>query len=121
MAITWKLRKVLAEKCGVGSATALQALLEKNAGVKLSLQSLTVPLNRTPKAIRFQTMQAVCNATGLKLSEFCEVVPEVMVARPLPKPLYHSRKPAIELGFPSPRDYYGMERLKENKKGNRNR
>lgn len=114
MSHQWTLRAVLAEKCGIHSATALKARLEANAGVQLSLQSLTVLLNTSPNAIRFQTIQAVCTATGLRLSDFCEVLPDAPVAGTSPKRLYHSRSAErpTKLEFPSPRDFYGKRHLK---------
>jgi DNA-binding Xre family transcriptional regulator len=112
MACNWKLRAVLADKCGIGSATALKKRLEKSAGVKLSLQSVSVLLKKRPDAIRFQTIQALCNATDLKLSDFCEVLPEVLEPCFAPKSLYgrgQQSKPAGQ-GFPAPRDFYKPKR-----------
>ena len=111
MACTWKLRAVLADRCGITSATALKARLEVTAGVKLSLQSVAILFNRSPNAIRFQTMQALCDATGLQLSDFCEVVPDAPVVCKPAKPLYRSRRSGNELtkGFPSPRAFYGSK------------
>lgn len=114
MSHKWTLRAVLAERCGIHSATALKARLETNAGVKLSLQSLTVLLNKSPNAIRFQTIQAVCTATGLSLSDFCEVLPDAPVAGNPPARIYGSRSSgrATKLQFPPPRAFYGKKHLK---------
>jgi DNA-binding Xre family transcriptional regulator len=117
MALTWKLREVLADRCGIHSATALGKLLEGTAGVKMSLESLSQQINGHPAAVRFQTIQAICTATGLKLSDFCEVSPDAPAICNTAKPLYSvTRKSgkARILGFPSPRDFYQPKRLKGN-------
>ncbi len=114
MSHQWTLRAVLAEKCGIHSATALKARLEAKAGVQLSLQSLTVLLNTSPNAIRFQTIQAVCTATGLRLSDFCEVLPDPPAAGASPRRLYHTRSAdrPPQLEFPSPRALHGKRHWK---------
>jgi DNA-binding Xre family transcriptional regulator len=107
MAFRWELQQVLAARCGIATATALQKLMAE-AGVTLSLESTSALLRSSPMAIRFRTMQALCNATRLKLSDFCEVSPEEVDQQNAPTPLYRSRKPADRsaLEFPSPRTFY---------------
>ena|SRR5579872_2090074 len=114
MARSWTLRQVLAERNGIATATALQRLLASKAGVKLSLQSTSVLLKACPGSIRFQTMQAVCNATGLKLSDFCEILPDCSEQQNTPRPLYPNRKPVRQsaLEFPSPRDFCAARKSK---------
>jgi hypothetical protein len=48
MALTWKLRDVLIEKCGIRSASELRLLLEQRAGATLSLQSVFVDSQQKP-------------------------------------------------------------------------
>ncbi len=114
MARSWTLRQVVADRCGKATATALQRLLASKAGVKLSLQSTSLLLKACPGSIRFQTMQAVCNATGLKLSDFCEILPDCSEQQSPPKPLYPNRKPVQRsaLQFPSPRNFSAARKSK---------
>ena len=113
MPFRWELRQVLAAKCGVTSATALQNLLAESE-VTLSLESTSSLLRSAPKAIRFRTMQALCTATGLKLSDFCEILPEHAGQQNSPGPLYPGCKSAGKSAphFPSPRNFFVPRRSK---------
>jgi len=76
MSVVWNLKKWLAVERDIYRPTELQALLAEKADVQLSLQSVSALVNGKPSAIRFQTVQALCNALDCKLSDFCDVLPE---------------------------------------------
>lgn len=76
MPLRWNLRLYLANHHGIFRATELQVLLKEKAGVHLSLQSVSTLMKDSPSAMRVQTIQAICNALGCKLSDFCEVLPD---------------------------------------------
>lgn len=112
MSFRWDLRQVLEAKCGISTARALQRLLA-DAGVTLSLESTSALLRSSPRAIRFRTMQALCTATRLNLSDFCEISPDCAGPQVVPGALYHCKgagKAAPH--FPSPRKFYLPRKLK---------
>ena len=71
MPTNWKLRELLKER-GVKSASEISRSLEK-IGYQLSVQAVCDLLNRPPKMIRLETIEAICNAFYIPLSEFLEV------------------------------------------------
>ena len=73
MPTSWKLRELLKER-GVKSASEISRSLEK-IGYQLSVQAVCDLLNRPPKMIRLETIEAICNAFYIPLSEFLEVLP----------------------------------------------
>jgi len=73
MPTNWKLRELLKER-GVKSASEISRSLEE-IGYQLSIQAVCDLLNRPPKMIRLETIQAICNAFYIPLSEFLEVLP----------------------------------------------
>jgi len=112
MSLRWDLRQILAAKCGISTASALQRLLA-DAGVTLSLESTSALLRSSPKAIRFRTIQALCTATTLNLSDFCEVSPDRAGPQVAPGPLYHCKGAGKAAPyFPSPRKFFVPRRSK---------
>lgn len=73
--IRWRLRQVMAEK-GVWSAQDLVRLLEERAGIILSHRAVTELVNRTPRAVRFTTLEALCVALDVQPPDIMEYVPE---------------------------------------------
>ena len=73
MPTKWKLRELLKER-GVKSASEISRSLEE-IGHQLSIQAVCDLLNRPPKMIRLETIEAICNAFYIPLSEFLEVLP----------------------------------------------
>jgi DNA-binding Xre family transcriptional regulator len=73
MPTKWKLRELLKER-GVKSASEVSRSLEE-IGHQLSVQAVCDLLNRPPKMIRLETIEAICNAFYIPLSEFLEVLP----------------------------------------------
>jgi putative transcriptional regulator len=73
MPTKWKLRELLKER-GVKSASEISRSLEE-IGHQLSVQAVCDLLNRQPKMIRLETIEAICNAFYVPLSEFLEVLP----------------------------------------------
>jgi putative transcriptional regulator len=73
MPTNWKLRELLKER-GVKSASEISRSLQK-IGYQLSVQAVCDLLNRPPKMIRLETIEAICNAFYIPLSEFLEVLP----------------------------------------------
>ena len=73
MPTQWRLRELLKER-GVKSASEISRSLEK-IGYQLSVQAVCDLLNHQPKMIRLETIEAICNAFYIPLSEFLEVLP----------------------------------------------
>ncbi|HET6978657.1 MAG TPA: helix-turn-helix transcriptional regulator [Pyrinomonadaceae bacterium] len=73
MPTKWTLRELLKER-GVKSASEISRSLEE-IGHQLSVQAVCDLLNRQPKMIRLETIEAICNAFYIPLSEFLEVLP----------------------------------------------
>jgi DNA-binding Xre family transcriptional regulator len=73
MPTQWRLRELLKER-GVKSASEISRSLEE-IGHQLSVQAVCDLLNRQPKMIRLETIEAICNAFYIPLSEFLEVLP----------------------------------------------
>ena len=79
MPTKWKLRELLKER-GVKSASEISRSLEE-IGHQLSVQAVCDLLNRQPKMIRLETIEAICDAFYIPLSEFLEVLPRVSQKR----------------------------------------
>lgn len=111
MALIWDFRIWLAQEYEIFSPAQLQKVLVERAGVKLSLQALSNLMKSRPGAIRFQTMQAICNALNCRLSDFCQMTPDVQ-PRTLhtgdPKRLYGSlsKDNCKERLYPDPSEYF---------------
>ena len=73
MPTNWKLRELLKER-DVKSASEISRSLEE-IGYQLSVQAVCDLLNRPPKMIRLETIEAICDAFYIPLSQFLEVLP----------------------------------------------
>ena len=73
MPINWKLRELLKERGGKSAAKISKIVLEQT-GYQLSTQAVC-DLLRQPKMIRLETIQALCDAFYIRLSDFLEVFP----------------------------------------------
>jgi len=73
MPSNWKLRELLKERGGKSAAKISKIVLEQT-GYQLSTQAVC-DLLRQPKMIRLETIQALCDAFYIRLSDFLEVFP----------------------------------------------
>ena len=73
MPINWKLRELLKERGG-NNAAEISRILEQT-GYRLSTQAVCDLLNRQPKMIRLDTIQALCEAFYITVADFLEVLP----------------------------------------------
>jgi len=99
MPTKWKLRELLKER-GVKSASEISRSLEE-IGHQLSVQAVCDLLNRQPKMIRLETIEAICNAFYIPLSEFLEVLP---MASRKPQEKTRTREPPSDKGAQRARD-----------------
>jgi DNA-binding Xre family transcriptional regulator len=74
MPINWKLRELLKERGGNNAAKISRIVLEQT-GYQLSTQAVCDLLNRQPKMIRLETIQALCDAFYIRVADFLEVLP----------------------------------------------
>jgi DNA-binding Xre family transcriptional regulator len=74
MPVNWKLRDLLKERGGNSAAKISRIVLEQT-GYQLSTQAVCDLLKRQPKMIRLETIQALCDAFYIRLSDFLEVLP----------------------------------------------
>jgi DNA-binding Xre family transcriptional regulator len=74
MPINWKLRELLKERGG-NSAAKIRKIVLEQTGYQLSTQAVCDLLKRQPKMIRLETIQALCDAFYIRLSDFLEVLP----------------------------------------------
>ncbi len=91
MAVEWTLKRWLALNRNIYRATELQSLIKERTNIELSLTAVSALVNRPPSGIRFQTIQALCDALECNLCDFCNVRPN---ARQSAK--YRQRKAAGE-------------------------
>src|SRR5947209_18653353 len=80
MPVQWNLKQWLAVNRQIYRPSELQSLLEQKTGVQLSLQAISSLLNNVPNALRLSTVQALCNALDCTLNDFCQVLPDQLVA-----------------------------------------
>lgn len=80
MSFKWTLREVLAQR-GFSKASHISRIIQERTRYRISAQAVCELLNGEPKMLRLETAQAFCDAFGLRVSEFCEMVPD-----PLRKP-----------------------------------
>jgi DNA-binding Xre family transcriptional regulator len=117
MPVVWNLKKWLVVERDIYRPSQLQALLVEKAGVRLSLQAVSALINGKPNALRFLTIQALCNALNCKLSDFCDVLPDSLeqqkrrkVSGDTPRRLYGGgEKSKEEIDFPDPRRFVEYE------------
>ena len=83
MSLIWSLQRELYTRKNLFRPVDLQALLIEQ-GLKLSRPAVGSLVNETPDAVRLRTMQAICNALGCRLSDFCIMEPDATnhTARP---------------------------------------
>src|SRR5687767_9621323 len=74
MPINWKLRELLKDRGG-NSAAKIRKIVLEQTGYQLSTQAVCDLLKRQPKMIRLETIQAICDAFYIRLSDFLEVLP----------------------------------------------
>jgi DNA-binding Xre family transcriptional regulator len=109
MAIAWTLKKWLAVNRDIYRPSEVQSLLAEKVGVRLSLQAISTIINGQPSALRLQTIQALCTALDCRLSDFCDVTPDLPTERKKkkangPTPLYGGRQPQNS-PFPDPKTF----------------
>jgi hypothetical protein len=75
MSIKWILREVLAQR-GFTTASEISRIIKERTGYRISTQAVCELLNGEFKLLRLETTQAFCDAFGLRVSEFFEVVPD---------------------------------------------
>lgn len=105
MPIQWTLRKWLAVTHDLYGATALRMRILEATGIDISSQALGELLRKPPRALRIDTVQAICTAFQCKLSEFCEVTPNPARRRSRHRPYAsQGRKRRVEAisDFPAP-------------------
>ena len=74
MPINWKLRELLKERGG-NSAAKIRKIVLEQTGYQLSTQAVCDLLNRQPKMIRLETIQALCESFYITVTDFLEVLP----------------------------------------------
>ena len=74
MSVKWVLREVLVQR-GFITASDISRIIKERIGYKISTQAVCDLLNDEPKMLRLETAQAFCDAFGLRVSEFFEMVP----------------------------------------------
>jgi len=72
--IKWKLRQVMVDK-GLWTGQDLLDLLEQKAGIIISHTAVMQLIKQTPKAIRFQTLEALCVALECDPWDLIEYTP----------------------------------------------
>lgn len=74
MSVKWILREVLAQR-GFTTASEISRLIKERTGYRISTQAVCELLNGQFKMLRLETAQALCDAFGLRVSEFFEMMP----------------------------------------------
>ncbi len=77
MALTWRLRQVMASR-GIWSGAELGRLMEQKAGYKLSAPSISALLTDAPRQVKAQTMDALCTALECTPSDLWVHTPTVL-------------------------------------------
>lgn len=77
MALTWKLRQVMASR-GIWSGAELGRLMEQKAGYKLSAPSISALLTEEPRQMKAQTMDALCTALNCSPSDLWHHTPSMI-------------------------------------------
>ncbi len=85
MPVNWNLKDWLRDARNVSSASEAKRIVWERTGYVLSTQAVCDLMQRGPKMIRLETVQAFCDAFYCRLSDFCEVRPIAVKRRP-PKP-----------------------------------
>lgn len=74
MSVKWILREVLAQR-GFTTASKVSRTIHQRTGYKISTQAVCDLFNGEPRMLRLETTQAFCDAFGLRVSEFFDMVP----------------------------------------------
>ncbi|HYJ84874.1 MAG TPA: helix-turn-helix transcriptional regulator [Pyrinomonadaceae bacterium] len=74
MPIKWILRDLL-RQLEIKKASEISRIIYDRTGYRISTQAVCDLLNDKPKMLRLDTAQAFCDAFGLRLGDFCEIVP----------------------------------------------
>ncbi len=74
MPVKWNLREVLRQR-GITRASQTSRIIYDRTGYKISTQAVCDLLKAEPKMLRLDTAQALCDALGLQLRDFLEIVP----------------------------------------------
>ncbi len=74
MPIKWNLREML-RQVEITKASEISRIIYDRTEYRISTQAVCDLLNDKPKMLRLDTAQAFCDAFGLRLGEFCEIVP----------------------------------------------
>jgi DNA-binding Xre family transcriptional regulator len=75
MGMKWRLREFVRER-GMVRASQIRRTIEERTGYVLTEQAVCDLLNRPPRMLRVETMNAICKAFYCKLSDFCELIPD---------------------------------------------
>lgn len=74
MPIKWNLRELL-RQLEITKASEVSRIIYNRTEYGISTQAVCDLLNDKPKMLRLDTAQAFCDAFGLRLGDFCEIVP----------------------------------------------
>lgn len=74
MPIKWNLRERL-KQLEMTKASEISRTIYDRTEYRISTQAVCDLLNDKPKMIRLDTAQAFCDAFGLQLGDFCQIVP----------------------------------------------
>lgn len=76
MAFKWKLKEWLAIHFRLYRLADIQRVIVDETGVRWSLETISQLVNKTPKSIRVETMQTLCDAFHCRFSDICEILPD---------------------------------------------
>lgn len=76
MAFKWKLKEWLAIHFQLYRLADIQRAVVEETGVRWSLETISQLVNKTPKSIRVETMQTLCDAFHCRFSDICEILPD---------------------------------------------
>jgi DNA-binding Xre family transcriptional regulator len=79
MSFRWKLKESLAIHHQMYQLADIRRVIEERTGVRWSLETVSQLVNKTPKSLRVQTVQTLCDAFSCRLDDICEILPD---ARP---------------------------------------
>lgn len=107
MSITWNLKKYIAKKHSIYSATDFKKMIHKKTGVSISLQNICNYLNKNPAMIRLETMEIICTALDCSLQDILKIAPSKKPNKSTRR-LSYKNTPLAKKGlndFPNPEDY----------------
>jgi putative transcriptional regulator len=125
MPVIWNFKKWLAIERDIYRPSELQEILAEKTGIQLSHQAISALMNGKPNGIRFQTMQAICNALECNICDFFSIQPDTpnelqkkrKVVGDAPMRLYGHKEKTIneESIFPDPHQYTNKEETQQNR------